>query len=88
MEHKSVIEKEVAHLIVDAVDLEVGPEDIDPLAPLFGDGLGLDSIDMLEIALSLSQRYGLQMRSDDPETVKNFACLRALSSHIEKKRVR
>ena len=84
----AAMEREVARLIVDAVDLEVAPEEIDPLAPLFGDGLGLDSIDMLEIALAVSQRYGFQLRSDDPENIKSFACLRALSSYIEKKRKR
>jgi acyl carrier protein len=88
MEHKSAMEGEIARLIVDAVDLELVPEDIDPLAPLFGDGLGLDSIDMLEIALTLSQRYGFQLRSDDSENMKSFACLRALSTHVEKKRIR
>ncbi len=88
MEQTSQIEEEIARLIVDAVDLDISPEDIDPLAPLFGEGLGLDSIDLLEIALAISQRYGLQLRSDDPENLKSFASLRCLSSHIEEKRIR
>ena len=88
MEQISQIEEEIARLIVDAVDLDISPEDIDPLAPLFGGGLGLDSIDLLEIALTVSQRYGLQLRSDDPQHLKSFGSLRALSKHIEQRRLR
>ncbi|MDY0073654.1 MAG: phosphopantetheine-binding protein [Thauera sp.] len=77
---------EVAQLIVDAVDLEIGADEIDPDAPLFGDGLGLDSIDVLEIALVVSKRYGFQLRSDDDDNVRIFASLRALSSHIASQR--
>lgn len=77
-------ERELARLIVQAVNLEtVKAEDIDPEAPLFGAGLGLDSIDALEIALEISKRYGLQLRSDDEQNRRIFASLRALSSHIE-----
>lgn len=77
---------EVAQLIVNAVDLEIGADEIDPDAPLFGDGLGLDSIDVLEIALVVSKRYGFQLRSDDDDNVRIFASLRALSSHIASQR--
>ncbi|MBA4265845.1 MAG: acyl carrier protein, partial [Comamonadaceae bacterium] len=56
---------EVAALIVEALNLEVKPEEIDADAPLFGEGLDLDSIDVLEIALVISKKYGFQMRSDD-----------------------
>ena len=80
-------ERELAGLIVQSVNLEaVKPEDIDPEAPLFGAGLGLDSIDALEIALEISKRYGLQLRSDDEQNRRIFASLRALSRHIEKHR--
>src|SRR5437879_7719240 len=54
---------EVAGLIVEALNLDVAPADIDPAQPLYGEGLGLDSIDILEIALAVSKRYGVQLRA-------------------------
>jgi acyl carrier protein len=84
---QSPAEHELAELIVTAVNLEgVAPADIDPEAPLFGSGLGLDSIDALEIALEISKRYGFQLRSDDEENRRIFASLRSLSEHIERHR--
>ncbi|MBR0682720.1 acyl carrier protein [Roseomonas eburnea] len=80
------LEAEVARLIVEALHLETAPEEIDPEAPLFGEGLGLDSIDALEIALAVSKRYGFQLRSDDERNHRIFASLRALAAHIEKNR--
>jgi len=82
------IEPEVAALIVEALHLEVSAEEIDPEAPLFGEGLGLDSIDALEIALAVSRRYGFQLRSDDEHNGQIFASLRSLAAHIEKNRVK
>ena len=73
---------EVAALIVEALNLEMAPEEIDPDAPLFGEGLGLDSIDVLEIALVISKRYGFQLRSDNADNVRIFASLRALTAYI------
>ncbi len=73
---------EVAALIVTALNLEMTPEEIEPNAPLFGDGLGLDSIDVLEIALVISKRYGFHMRSDNADNVRIFASLRSLTAHI------
>jgi acyl carrier protein len=80
------MEAEVAKLIVEALNLEVAPEEIVPDAPLFGEGLGLDSIDALEIALAISKRYGFQLRSDDEQNHRIFASLRSLAAHIEKNR--
>ena len=81
-------ESELAALIVQALNLEISPDEIDPEAPLFGEGLGLDSIDMLEIALAVSKKYGFKLRSDDADNERIFASLRALTAHIEKRRTR
>jgi acyl carrier protein len=83
----TALEAEVATLIVGALQLEVQPQEIDPEAPLFGEGLGLDSIDALEMALAISRNYGFQLRSDDERNGRIFASLRALTAHIEKNRV-
>lgn len=77
---------EVAALIVEALNLEMEAADIEPDAPLFGDGLGLDSIDVLEIALVISKRYGFQLRSDNEDNIRIFASLRALTAHIASQR--
>ena len=79
---------EVAGLIVEALNLEMAPEEIEPDAPLFGEGLGLDSIDVLEIALVISKRYGFQLRSDNADNVRIFASLRALTAYIASQRTK
>jgi acyl carrier protein len=80
-------QKELAELIVGALNLEgVDPAGIDPDAALFGSGLGLDSIDALELALEISKRYGVQLKADDEDNKRIFASLRALSDHIQGKR--
>jgi acyl carrier protein len=76
------LERDLAGLFVQALNLDTKAEDIDPLAPLFGDGLGLDSIDVLEVALEVSHRYGFQLRSDDDNNQKIFQNLRSLAAHI------
>lgn len=81
-------EIEVAQLIVETLNLEVSPADIQPTAPLFKEGLGLDSIDALELALGISQRYGFQLKAEDSENGRIFASLKALTEHIAKCRVR
>ena len=88
MDAKSPLEQEVAELIVQALNLEVSAGEIDPNAPLFREGLELDSIDMLEIALEVSKSYGFQLRSDDAENVNIFASLRALAAHIDRSRTK
>lgn len=77
---------EVAALIVEALNLEIAPGDIAPDDPLYGEGLGLDSIDMLEIALVVSKRYGFHLKSDNENNQQIFASLRALSTHIASQR--
>ena len=73
---------EVSVLIVEALNLDVTPADIDPDVSLFGEGLDLDSIDVLELALVVSKRYGFQMQADDPNNQTIFSSLRALTAHI------
>jgi acyl carrier protein len=82
-------ESELARLIVESLNLEgVEPQAIEPEAPLFGDGLGLDSLDMLELSMAIEQKYGVKLRSDDPDNEKNFASLRSLARHIHQQRAR
>ena len=78
-------ERELAELIIDCLNLEdIAPEEIDPEEPLFGDGLGLDSIDALEMALAISQKYGVQLKADDEETRAVFENVRKLTAYIER----
>jgi len=87
MTDHSNIELEVAQLIIDALNLEdIETGDIEPEAPLFREGLGLDSIDALELALAVSKKYGFQLKSDDSNNANIFFSLRSLSSHIENHR--
>jgi acyl carrier protein len=82
------LENEVAGLIVEAVNLDQPADALDPEVRLFGEGLGLDSIDLLEVALAVSRKYGFQLRSDDPNNERIFSSLRALSAHIAQYRTR
>ena len=77
---------EVATLVVDSLNLEIPACDIEPDSPLFGEGLGLDSIDILELALVISKRYGFQLRSDNQDNVRIFSSLRSLAAHIAAQR--
>jgi acyl carrier protein len=79
-------EAELARLIVKTLNLDMPATEIDPEAPLFGEGLGLDSIDVLEIALAISQTYGVQLRSDDENNAAIFRSLRGLNDDIQKRR--
>jgi acyl carrier protein len=78
--------QEVAELMVSALNLDLDPAEIAPDEPLFGDGLGLDSIDILEVALVVSKRYGFQLRSDNEDNVRIFKSLRSLATHIAAQR--
>jgi acyl carrier protein len=81
-------ERELAELIVAALNLEIQATEIEPSAPLYREGLGLDSIDILEIALAVSKKYGFQLRSDDSDNVKTFGSLRNLNEHVQQNRAR
>jgi acyl carrier protein len=79
---------EVAALIVAALNLDVAAADIDPEKPLYGEGLGLDSIDILEIALVVSKQYGVQLRADSEENERIFGSLRQLVDYIRTHRTK
>jgi acyl carrier protein len=79
----TVSARELARLVVEALNLEdLDPEQLDVTAPLFGSGLGLDSLDMLEISLVIQQRYGVKLRADDENNEAIFASLQSLADHI------
>lgn len=82
-------EKELAERMIIALNLEMRVDEFDPLLPLYGDdGLGIDSIDVLEISLMLTKQYGIQLRSDDENNAKIFASLRNLANHIKQNRTK
>jgi acyl carrier protein len=81
-------EAEIAALIVTSLHLEIGADEIDPESALFTDGLGLDSIDALELALAISRDYGLELKSDDERNRSIFANLRSLARHVEQSRTK
>ncbi len=77
------LEEEIKTLIIEALNLEdLSAADIDAEAPLFGEGLGLDSIDALELGLALQKRYGLSLTADSAETRRHFASVRALAELV------
>jgi acyl carrier protein len=80
-----ITESEVAEFIISVLKLEIAPSDIQPDDPLFGDGLGLDSIDALELAFEISKRYGFEIKTDEAKAHKIFASLRALTKYIGEK---
>ena len=83
------LEDEIKALIIDALNLEdIVPEDINASAPLFGEGLGVDSIDALELGLALHKRYGVSMSSNPEETRRDFASVDALVSFVSAGRTR
>lgn len=83
---KSRFETEIAALIVTSLNLEINAEEIAPDDQLFYEGLGLDSIDALELSLVLSQKYGVTIRSDDERVQQIFSSLGALAAFVEQNR--
>lgn len=81
-------EHELAKLIVAALHLELGADEIAPEEPLFNEGLGLDSIDALELALAISRHFGMELKSDDERNQAIFASLRSLARHVEANRTK
>jgi acyl carrier protein len=82
------LELEVAELIVSALNLEIAANDIAPEANLYGDGLGLDSIDILEIALVVSKQFGIQIKAESEDNFQNFRSLRCLCTYIAANRTK
>jgi acyl carrier protein len=85
MQSQTEQEAELAGLIIETLNLEdVNASDIQPEEALFGDGLGLDSIDALELALAITQKYSVQLKADDENMQQAFSTLRSLNEFIEK----
>jgi len=82
------LQREIAALFVQALNLDVAPADIDPDAPLYGAGLGLDSIDILEVALIVSKQYGVQLRANSEDNQQIFRSLRHLAEYIAVQRTK
>jgi acyl carrier protein len=82
------LQQEIAGLIVSALNLDIPPAAIEPDAPLYGEPLGLDSIDILEIALVVSKQFGVQIKADGPDNLRIFASLNALTAYIREHRAK
>ncbi len=83
---QEAFEREIATLMVETLNLDVQVQAIDPVAPLYGEGLGLDSIDILEVALIVSKTYGFSLRSNDEDNARIFSSLRSLAAHVAAQR--
>jgi acyl carrier protein len=80
---KVVSARELASVVVESLGLdEIDAEQIDLDEPLFGEGLGLDSLDMLELSLAIQQRYGVKLKAGDPRNEVIFSSLRSLATHV------
>jgi acyl carrier protein len=84
----AALEREIAGLIVHALNLEIDPQDINPEGPLYGEGLGLDSIDILEVALVVSKQYGIQLRADSEQNGEIFRSLRHFAKYVAAQRMK
>lgn len=80
--------REIAGLIVSALNLDIDPDQIDPGAPLYGEGLGLDSIDILEVALVASKRFGFKLKDEDRDNMRIFSSLNNLALHVAERRTK
>jgi acyl carrier protein len=80
--------REIAALMISSLNLDVTEAEIDPAAPLYGEGLGLDSIDILEVALVVSKRYGFMLKEDDQDNARIFRSLSTLAAHVAERRTK
>lgn len=79
--------REIKELIIEALMLQdMSPEDIDPEAPLLVEGLGLDSIDVLELAMAIGKKYGVKTRADDAQNRHIFASVTNLARFVAEQR--
>ena len=85
---KSEVEQDLAEAMVRVLELEVSADEIDPDAALFGEGLGLDSIDALELSLEVNRRYGVEIKAEDERNERIFASLRTLARHVQEHRTK
>lgn len=81
-------ELELSALIIEALNLPVNPQEVDPDAPLYGGTLGLDSIDLLEISMVISKKYGFMISSDSDNKIEIFSCLRNLCTYVQMHKVK
>jgi acyl carrier protein len=79
-------EAKLARLIIDTLNLELDLGDLRPETPLYREGMGLDSIDILEVALAVSQQYGVTLHADDENNRVIFASIRALCDYIQERK--
>jgi len=82
IENHTALQLEIAELMIEALNLDTLASEIEPDAPLYGEGLGLDSIDILEVALVTSKRYGLQLKADNENNHQIFSSLRSLTEYV------
>ena len=77
------LKRQLKELIIDALELEdIKPDNIEDSAPLFGEGLGLDSIDALELGVALKKKFGVRFSAENADNKKNFASVDALAAYI------
>lgn len=82
------LEEELKQLIVSTLELEdVTPDQIDSEAPLFGEGLSLDSVDALELAMAISKKYGVSLQAEDEQTRQVFGSVRNLAGYVQENRL-
>ena len=87
-EADAALVRELAELIRAALNLDIPADQIDPQAPLYKEGLGLDSIDILEVALVVSKRYGFKLKEDDQDNARIFRSLANLAAHVAERRTK
>ena len=88
MQPMTELETQLSKLIIGELNLEIDLGQVTPQTPLYDDGLGLDSIDILEIALIISKHYGLELRSDNPDNKTIFASLGNLAAYVQTHRTK
>lgn len=80
-------EAKLARLIIETLNLELDIGELEPETPIYGEGMGLDSIDILEVALAVSQQYGVTLHADDENNTRIFASIRSLSEYIQANKI-